>query len=145
MSVATLTLRSFSTSLRTALFESPETWTVSEWFSRIAAPFRDFLTFVIHETNSVTACHVFVPDGRDGMPDRKVRVLFQLGRSVDSERRYIRSGMIATYSDVAERFGRVLDSWIQLNEEIDSVISLYMLVRYNKEEISHWWKPSSSM
>ncbi|MCH7699974.1 MAG: hypothetical protein IH865_13645 [Chloroflexi bacterium] len=115
--------------------ELEESLDLVNWFSKYVEPLQNLLTLATGRPNAITGVRVYSPElivstsKGDWMSPLEVLFTQDFGDDRKAGRLYPHD-MLFTLGDLGEHAGRVINDWLQVAEELDSVCNLFFGVQY---------------
>lgn len=122
------------------LIETQEELTFEDWNSRFINPIQNFLSLATDRPNFLTKVESYSKQGTRSTSDENVQqvpiqVIFSQNYyyyEVEREKQLLQQeDMIFTLKDIESDFGSVIERWLKLNSELDSVCNLFFSVQYS--------------
>ncbi len=125
--------------------ESQEALSFEEWRSKVIHPFQNLLSLATSKPNSIVDVSLYSyqtnSHSESESPEWPVQVLFRTRyNETQSSKHLFRSDMLFTLQDIAGDFGSVMERWLKVSDELDSVCNLYFSIIYSPElYLEHWF------
>ncbi len=122
--------------------EPREAVSFSSLLKHFVTPLRNFLTLSTVLPNYVSRLAVYSSqvqvEAAAGMRDVELEVLYQQLRGRDEEKSLSPYDMLLTLGDVSGQFGAVMQNWLNVANDLESVCSLFFGLRYAPIVYAEW-------
>ncbi len=121
------------------LIETQEELALKEWDSRFIYPIQNFLSLATNQPNSLESIEVFSSYGtrpplfQSNVQEYPIKVVFQKSYSGSKrEKPLFTNDMLFSFQDIDD-FGRIIERWLEISNELDSVCNLFFSIRYSPQ------------
>lgn len=118
--------------------ETQEELILSEWNSRFIHPIQNFLSLATNQPNYLKNIEVYSNYGTRPALDSNVqqypiKVVFHKSYSEKKqEKPLLIEDMLFSFQDLDD-FGKIIEKWLEISNELDSVCNLFFSIRYSPE------------
>lgn len=120
------------------LIETQEELVLNEWNSRFIHPIQNFLSLATNQPNSLKSLEVYSNSGTRAPLDSNVQqypITVVFPKSYSESRRekpLFTEDMLFSFQDIDD-FGRTIERWLEISNELDSVCNLFFSIRYSPQ------------
>lgn len=114
-----------------------------EWHSQFIYPLQNLLSLATARPNSIVDVVVYsrqktVSVGKDDVRERPIEVIFPTRyHEIEQGKPLMPGDMLFALPDVADDFGTVIERWLGVADELDSVCDLFFSVQYSPKMYLH--------
>ncbi len=118
--------------------ETQEELALENWLAQFINPFQNLLNLGTHRPNSIRTIHAYSKQHNITRPDGSIRenpiqVLFQQYYYENEPSEKLREHeMLFTLQDIIHDFSQVIEKWLRIADDLDSVCNLFFGIQYNE-------------
>ncbi len=116
--------------------DAQEELSVDDWHAQFITPLQNFLTLATDKPNSIVDAFVYsklktLTMTDDEVIERPIHVIYRTAyRGAEHGQRLFPGDMLFTFNDIANRFPAIIDRWLEISTELDSICNLFFSVQH---------------